>query len=77
MVTASLAAGIIFCQVRSIGVDVENHVARVEGDDGLLLGGGVVEELFDALHVFFSVGAFCCAAMELRAGSIELSMALA
>ncbi len=60
MVTASLAAGIIFLQVRSIGVDVENHVACVEGDDGLLLGGGIVEELFDTLHGLFGWGILLC-----------------
>ncbi len=55
-----LAAGNVLGKVRSIGVDVQNHVAHVENDDGIFLGGGVVKELFDALHGFLRCGILLC-----------------
>ena len=53
-------------------MDCEDHVAGGVGDNCFFLRGRVVQKLW-----VFCVGAFCCDAIALSAGSIVLSIALA
>ena len=43
-------------EVGGVGMDVEHHVTGVEADNGIGMGGTVVEEVIDGLCGVFGVG---------------------
>ena len=47
---------ILFVQVICIVMDCQYHATGIECDDFLLLGCGIVEELFDTFHCIFGGG---------------------
>ena len=53
VITGDTGAGMRFREVRGIAFDAELHVAGVESDDAVRVGGGVVQELDDGLHGVF------------------------
>jgi hypothetical protein len=53
-VAACATVGISFGEVRSIQVNVEDHVGGVEVDGGFGMGGEVIEELFAFFHRMLS-----------------------
>ncbi len=60
-VATDSAAGVGRCEVACVGVDVEDHVGGVITDDGLWVGGHVIQEGIDPFHCLLGgLRLLCC-----------------
>ncbi len=74
-VSAGAAPSFRFAEIGCVAVDVKDHVAFGVREDGIRMGGNVVQEVMGSLHGVFLVGEAWAEASELRATNMVASTA--